>query len=104
MRPETATRFASCKSRNRTPPKKYLSVIYYSGLWALEHAADFPLPLLLMHGAIDPIISIQAVKEFAEKTGEKVTLKIWDGMYHKIHNEPEQEQVFAYMLDWLGKH
>ncbi len=78
--------------------------IYENGLWALEHAAEFPLPLLLMHGGADSIISLQAVQEFAEKAGDKVTLKVWDGMYHEIHNEPEQAQVFAYMLDWLDKH
>jgi alpha-beta hydrolase superfamily lysophospholipase len=78
--------------------------IYDNGLWALEHAAEFPLPLLLMHGGADPIISLQACQEFASRAGDKVTFKIWDGMYHEIHNEPEQAQVFAYMLDWLGKH
>ena len=79
-------------------------VIHDSGLWALEHAAEFPLPLLLMHGAADPILSAKASQEFAQKAGDKVTLKIWDGLYHEIHNEPEKDQVFAYMLDWLGKH
>ena len=83
---------------------RLLMVIHDSGLWALEHAAEFPLPLLLMHGAADPITSAQASQEFAQKAGDKVTLKIWDGLYHEIHNEPEKDQVFAYMLDWLGKH
>jgi len=77
---------------------------YESGLWALDHAAEFPLPLLLMHGAADPITSAKGSQKFAEKAGDKVTLKVWDGMYHEIHNELEQKQVFAYMLDWLGKH
>jgi acylglycerol lipase len=78
--------------------------MYETGQWALEHAAEFPLPLLLMHGADDPITSAKASQEFAEKAGDKVTLKIWDGMYHEIHNESEQAQVFAYMIDWLEKH
>ena len=78
--------------------------IHDSGLWALEHAAEFPLPLLLMHGGADPIISAQACQEFANKAGDKVTFKLWDGLYHEIHNEPEKEQVFAYMLNWLKKH
>ncbi len=78
--------------------------IYKSGLWALEHAAEFPLPLLLMHGAADPITSAKASQEFAQKAGDKVTLKIWDGLYHEIHNEPEKAEVFKVMLDWLGKH
>jgi alpha-beta hydrolase superfamily lysophospholipase len=77
--------------------------MYATGLWALDHAAEFPLPLLLMHGAADPITSAQASREFAQKAGDKVTLKVWDGLYHEIHNEPEKEQVFACMLDWLEK-
>jgi len=72
-----------------------------AGLWALEHAAEFPLPLLLMHGSADRITSAQASREFAAKAGDLCTLKIWDGLYHEIHNEPEKEQVFAYLLEWL---
>ncbi len=78
--------------------------IYESGLWALEHAAEFPLPLLLMHGASDPITSAEASRKFAEKAGDKVTLKVWDGLFHEIHNEPEKAEIFKMMLDWLGKH
>jgi alpha-beta hydrolase superfamily lysophospholipase len=78
--------------------------IYENGLWALEHAAEFPLPMLMMHGGNDLIISAQASQEFAKKAGDKVTFKLWDGLYHEIHNEPQQEQVFAYMLDWLDRH
>jgi acylglycerol lipase len=72
-----------------------------AGLWALEHAAEFTLPLLLMHGSADRITSVQASREFAAKAGDRCTLKIWDGFYHEIHNEPEKEQVFAYLLEWL---
>lgn len=78
--------------------------IYESGLWALEHAAEFPLPLLLMHGAADPITSAKASQEFAQKAGNKVSLKIWDGMYHEIHNELEKAEVFRTMLIWLEQH
>ena len=78
--------------------------IYESGLWALEHAAEFPLPLLLMHGAADPITSAKASQEFAQRAGNKVTLKIWDGMYHEIHNEVGKAEVFKTMLTWLEQH
>ena len=77
---------------------------YESGLWALEHAVKFPLPILLMHGSADPITSAKASQLFAERAGDKVTVKIWDGMYHEIHNEFDQAQVFKVMLDWLDKH
>jgi alpha-beta hydrolase superfamily lysophospholipase len=74
-----------------------------SGLWALEHAAEFPLPMLMMNGADDRIISALACQEFAGKAGEKVTFKLWDSMCHEIHNELEKKQVLAYMINWLEK-
>jgi acylglycerol lipase len=76
--------------------------MFQSGLWSLEHAGEFPLPLLLMHGGADRVCSPQASREFAAQAGERCTLKIWDGFYHEIHNEPEQGQVFGYLLEWLN--
>lgn len=73
-----------------------------AGQWALEHAAEFPLPLLLMHGGADPICSAPASQDFAARAGEKCTLKIWDGLYHETHNELEKAQVLAYMVEWLN--
>ena len=75
--------------------------VFESGLWALDHAAEFPLPLLLMHGGADSITSPDASRQFAASAGDKVTLRIWDGLYHEIHNEPEQDEVFAVMVDWM---
>jgi alpha-beta hydrolase superfamily lysophospholipase len=77
--------------------------MYESGLWALEHAAEFPLSLLLMQGSADQLDSLDATKEFAAKAGDKVTLKVWDGLFHELHNEPEKAEVFNYMVDWLRK-
>jgi alpha-beta hydrolase superfamily lysophospholipase len=82
--------------------RMYLS-IYGSGLWALDHASEFPLPLLLLHGGADRIISLQACQKFTNKVGKSVTFKVWDDWYHEIHNEPEKAEVFKVMLDWLGK-
>jgi alpha-beta hydrolase superfamily lysophospholipase len=77
--------------------------MYSSGLWALEHATDFSLPLLLMHGGGDTITSAEASHEFAEKAGDNVTLKIWDDLYHEIHNEPEQADIFKTTIEWADK-
>jgi alpha-beta hydrolase superfamily lysophospholipase len=73
-----------------------------AGVWALEHAGELSLPLLLMHGGADRLTSAQASGEFAAQAGNVCTLRIWDGFYHEIHNEPEQEQVFEYLLEWLN--
>ena len=76
--------------------------LHAAGLWALEHAAEFPLPLLLMHGGADPITSALASREFAAKAPQ-CTFKAWDGLYHEIHNEPEQQQIFAAIIRWLNE-
>ena len=72
-----------------------------NGQWNLDHAAEFPLPLLLMHGDADRITSAQASREFAAQAKEHCTLKIWNGLYHEPHNEPEKDEVLAFMLNWI---
>lgn len=75
--------------------------IYEFGLWALDHAEEFSVPLLLMHGTADRITSSAASAEFAKRAGKVVTWHPWDGFYHEIHNEPEKAAVIKTMIDWL---
>ena len=77
--------------------------VYQSGQWALEHASEFSLPLLLMHGGADRLASSKASREFADKINKNCTFKIWDGFYHKILNELGKEKVVKFMIDWLDK-
>ena len=74
-----------------------------NGLAALERAAELKIPMLLMHGSADKLTSAQASREFAQKAGKFVTLRIWDGFYHEIHNEPEKVEVIQTMIDWMDK-
>lgn len=74
-----------------------------AGRRSLDQAERWDLPLLIMHGGEDRLTSCEASAEFAARAGEKCTLKIWPGLYHEIHNEPEQDQVFSFLLDWLEK-
>jgi len=70
-------------------------------------AKAFSLPLLVMHGKKDTLVYSSGSEEFAKLAGEKnkdVTLKLWDGLYHEIHNEPEQAEVFKVMIEWLDRH
>jgi alpha-beta hydrolase superfamily lysophospholipase len=75
-----------------------------SGLWNLRHAADMPCPILVMHGKADRITSARASREFALGVGDKATLKIWPGCFHELHQEPEKEEVLAYLIDWISRH
>lgn len=74
---------------------------YQSGLWALQNAHTLNVPVLLIHGSADRLTSVDASREFAHRAGEKCTLKIWQGLYHELHNEPEQGEVLEFVLSWM---
>ena len=72
------------------------------GAYAMAHAEEWTLPLLLMHGTADRISSPEASETFAQKAGDAVTLKLWDGYYHEVHNDLGKDKVIETMLDWLN--
>jgi alpha-beta hydrolase superfamily lysophospholipase len=77
---------------------RYMSIIQ-------SRAAEVTLPLLLLHGEADSMASPQGSKLFYERAGSQdKTLKIYPGLYHEILNEPEKEEVYAEILNWLNDH
>lgn len=75
--------------------------VHFAGPYAIEHASEIKVPLLVMHGTADRLTSPEGTKEFAKNAGKNVTLKIWNDLYHEIHNEPEKLDVFQFELNWL---
>jgi acylglycerol lipase len=67
---------------------------------SLTHASELKIPVLILHGSDDMITSPEGSREFAGKTN-MVKLKIWDGGYHELHNEPFKDEVFKYIIDWI---
>jgi alpha-beta hydrolase superfamily lysophospholipase len=39
---------------------------------------------------------------FEAVSSQDKTLKLYEGLMHEIFNEPERDQVFADLHDWLG--
>ncbi len=72
--------------------------------WIKQHASDWSLPVLFMHGELDKLGYMDGTTEFASKIKNDCTVKIWPGMYHELHNEPEKELVFEYLRGWLDQH
>ncbi len=69
---------------------------------SLEHASELKVKTLLMHGSEDLICSSKGSSEFASKN-VNVELKIWEGGFHELHNEPFKEDVFKYIISWINK-
>jgi len=45
--------------------------------------------------------SVEATKEFAKQVAQDSTLKIWQDLYHELHNEPQKEEIMKYLIKWL---
>jgi alpha-beta hydrolase superfamily lysophospholipase len=70
--------------------------------YSLAHAAELKVPTLIIHGSDDQILSPEGSREFAGKT-TLAELKVWDGGYHELHNEPFKDEVFKYIMNWIKK-
>lgn len=76
---------------------------------ALHHiqanAKGITLPLLLLHGGEDLMASPAGSQFLHDNVGSvDNTLRIYPDLYHEIFNEPEQQDIFAEMLEWCDDH
>jgi acylglycerol lipase len=63
--------------------------------------AKITLPFLAMQGGADQLVDPDGAQILYEKAGSKdKTLKIYEGLYHEIYNEPEHERVLKDVEDW----
>jgi alpha-beta hydrolase superfamily lysophospholipase len=67
-------------------------------------AAEVRTPMLLLHGAEDPICPPEGSRGFfAQLTAPDSDLRIYPELRHEIFNEPEHAAVFADVLEWMSK-
>ena len=67
-------------------------------------AGRLAVPALVMQSGADRLTDPEATRKWArDAPADLVEYVEWDGFYHEMFNEPEQEQVFATMESWLGK-
>ena len=68
-------------------------------------AAEIRLPVLIMHGSADRLASPEGSKTlYREVNSADKTLKIYEGYWHEIFNEPGRGQVLADVASWLKTH
>lgn len=72
----------------------------------LEEINKLNIPMLLMHGSGDKITSFKASKKLYEKdtkTNKLISFKEWPDMYHELHNELINDEIFEYLISWIEK-
>jgi alpha-beta hydrolase superfamily lysophospholipase len=75
-----------------------------AGEYAIANAAKVKVPVLLMHGTADNITSPAGTQAFYENLGARKALKMYEGMYHEVHNEVENSLVLADMLQFFTQY
>jgi alpha-beta hydrolase superfamily lysophospholipase len=60
---------------------------------------SFTRPALVIHGADDPLVPPQASAPLAAVPA--VERKLFPGLRHETHHEPEKDEVLGFVADWL---
>ena len=108
IEPATLSRDAAVVQAYRADKLVHDTVSLGFGLDALEAidavvagAPRLSVPLLVIHGSDDAVAYVTGARELATLAPEACTLRVYDGLYHEVHNEPEQERLFADVLAWM---
>jgi acylglycerol lipase len=72
---------------------------------ARSQANRITIPVLLMHGTADRLVGPTGTPYIHDQINSAdKTLKLWDGLYHEIFNEPERDSVLDYTVQWVQNH
>jgi len=70
-----------------------------------KEAAKILLPILIVQGGADRLVDPNGAKMLYAKVGSvDKAIKIYDGFFHEVFNEPEHDQVLGDVNFWLESH
>lgn len=108
IKPEDISRDTSVVQAYKNDPLVHSKMTASAGMSVVEagealnvFSGDIKIPLLVMHGDQDKLTSSEASKAFASRITGPVTFKMWHGLYHELHNDPEKEEVLEYAFQWI---
>lgn len=83
-------------------PARLAAEILKAMMRVSAQAEKITLPLIIVQGSKDKIVDPQGSQMLYNKAGSTdKTLKVYEGLYHEIHNEPERSIMFKDVEDWL---
>jgi len=70
-----------------------------------SRAGSINLPLLIMHGTADKLTQPSGSQWLYDSiASDDKTLKLYEGLYHEIFNEPEAPSIYKEVVEWLDSH
>ncbi len=84
-------------------PARTGTELYRQMKYVQEHAGEFDLPLLVLHGTADRLTNLKGSQLLFERAkSQDKTLEIFDGGYHELIRDLEAEKYQTLILDWIG--
>lgn len=103
--PEVGRAYAADPLVNRKVSPKWFAEATRAMHEVTEWASKITRPILVMHGTEDRLASADATKRLFERIGSSdKELVIYPGFYHELFNEPEKQEVFERVTEWLEKY
>jgi alpha-beta hydrolase superfamily lysophospholipase len=70
-----------------------------------QRLPSLTMPLLVLHGTADRLVPPAASEVVRAHAGSPdLTLKVYEGLFHEPHNEPEKDDVLDDVVTWLDEH
>lgn len=67
-----------------------------------QRLPSLTLPVLVLHGTADTLADPAGAQLIADRAGSRdLTLKLYDGLFHEVFNEPENDRVLGELVEWL---
>jgi len=89
----------------KNPTVNLIYEMYRSSKSVWKDLGNIEIPILMLHGGADKIVPKEATEKAFPLIGSKdKTKKIYDGMYHEIHNEIDRKIVYDDISRWLKNH
>ncbi|MEL6590015.1 MAG: lysophospholipase [Bacteroidota bacterium] len=104
-------------SRNREVVEQYINdpLVYsgknyartgYESIRAIDEIQarmeEFQTPVLILHGTEDGLTNPEGSKQLYARAGvEDKQLRLFEGWYHELHNEPDGASVIQEIISWI---
>ncbi|MBN7812580.1 lysophospholipase [Algoriphagus sp. H41] len=83
-------------------PARTGTELYHQMKYVQQHAGEFSLPLLILHGTADRLTNPKGSELlFSGAKSSDKTLELFEGGYHELIHDLEAERYRGLILDWI---
>lgn len=91
--------------RHTRATARFATEFFTTLAWIHAHAAEWKLPLLILHGSADRVALPEGSESFYQKINYSDKLKIeYPGAYHDLHCDINYHEVITDLANWLDEH